>query len=136
MLALFDFTIVFNPSRDFSRCITFAHLSAGALLLQSCVQPLFLVIGILLLLISHQHTRQLRSPYPNYNKLVRCAQFWLLECDQGHSERYDAMHICFDGGFFLLLRLTNETHKKNLVLFNDQITQDQHRQLKVLSRIT
>jgi hypothetical protein len=67
--------------------------------------------------------------------LTRHARFWVLDYHEGHLERYDSVHIYFDGGFFFLLRLTNKTGKKTLILFNDQITQDQHRRLKVLSRI-
>ena len=135
MLPLFDVNIVFNPSRDFLRCITFAHLAAGALLLQSHLHLLLIVVGILLLILSHRSTRRLRSPHPQYKSLTRHARFWILDYSQDHQERYDTVHTHFDGGFFLLLRLTNTIGKKTLILFNDQITLDQHRRLKVLSRI-
>ncbi len=136
MLPLFDVNIVFNPSRDFLRCISFAHLAAAALLLQSPFHLSLIIMGILLLILSHRSAQRLCSPHPHYKCLTRHARFWILEFCQGHQARYDSVHIHFDGGFFLLLRLKNNTGKKTLILFNDQITQDQHRRLKVLSRIT
>ena len=136
MLHLFDVTITFSRSRDFLKCVTFAHIAASTLLLQSNI-PLFIsIVGIILLIFSYLHTRHIHSPQPDFISLKRQSGFWIMTDYQGKETKYDNAQIQFDGGLFFLLRLTNNEQKKTLVLFHDQITQDQHRRLQILSRIT
>lgn len=136
MLAQFDVKIVFNPSRDFSRCVMFSHIAAGALLLQSHPPLPLIGVGLLLLMASFFYSHHLPSPHPQYKSLDRQATGWTLEDQQGQKERYESVHIALDGGFFLLLRLTHSNVTKTLILFYDQITLDQRRRLAILSRIT
>jgi hypothetical protein len=60
---------------------------------------------------------------------------WILEDTKGTQQIFDEMHIQFDGGIFLMLLLSNQSFKKRLIIFNDQITPDDHRLLKTISRI-
>jgi len=136
LLTLFNFNIAFNPSKDFSRCVLLAHITSGVLLLLSSLHPLLITVSLVLLVVSQQSNHHVAGPHPQYKILSCNKQFWVLEYQDSRQIKYNSVHINFDGGFFLLLLLTEKNAKKRILLFNDQITSDQHRQLKVLSRIS
>ena len=136
MLPLSDFSITFNKSNDFLRCILLVHIAAGSLLLLSALHPLVITFFLILLSASLLYTGQNTTPQPHCKKLTCHQKFWLLDYHDGHQIEVATVHINFDGGFFLLLLLVGKHSKKRLIVFNDQLTQIQHRTLKVLSQIT
>ena len=50
----------------------------------------------------------------------------------GVQHRYEQVSFGFDGGVFLLLKLTGLNHKKNIIIFYDQMTPEQYRMLKFI----
>ena len=135
MLPLSDFSITFNKSFDFLRCVLFIHVAAASLVLLSDFRPLLMALLFSLLVLSLQQTWRKPMPQSNYLKLTCHKQYWLLHHLDGQQQKYDTVKINFDGGFFLLLRLESSTSKKILVVFNDQLTHSQYQVLKVISRI-
>lgn len=133
MLPLSDFSITFNKSNDFLRCILLVHMAAGGLLLLSALDSLMITFFLILLGASLLYTK---SSQPHYKKLTYHQKFWMLEYHDGHQMKVTTVDIRFDGGFFLLLLLASNNSKKRLIVFNDQLTQTQHRTLNVLSKIT
>lgn len=136
MLPLFDFSITFNKSNDFLRCILLSHIAAAGLLFFSAFHAIIITLFLILLGASLLYTYRNTSPQPHCKKLTYHQKFWLLDYHDGNQSKLDAVQVRFDGGFFLLLLLVGKHSKKHLVVFNDQLTQAQHRTLKVLSQIT
>lgn len=136
MLPLSDVIITLKSSNDFLKCIVILHLAAGILLLQSSLPLLWICLLFIPLLLSMFYSKKNNQSPSGYRQLSYQQTYWLLEHHDGHQLRINRVHINFDGGFFLLLLLTNENTKKRIVLFNDQLTNKQHRELRILSRIT
>lgn len=136
MLPLSDFSITFNNSNDFLRCILLAHIAAGSLLLLSALPALLISLSLILLSISLLYTRKNAVPQPYCKQLTAHQKIWLLDYQDGHQMEANTVCVNFDGGFFLLLLLISNHSKKRLIVFNDQLTPTQHRYLKVLSQIT
>lgn len=136
MLPSSDIKITLNPSQDFLKCNFILHLTAGILLLQSSLPPLWMSLLSLSLLLSIFYFHKNRHSSFGYKQLSYHQKYWLLEYIDGRQLQMNHIHINFDGGFFLLLLLTSEKTKKRIIIFNDQITNKQQRFLKIHSRIT
>ena len=134
MLPLSNLSIQINKSIDLLRCIIVVHLAAAALVMQANFPLPISILMLVLLALSLQRAYQDPSPKPHFIKLTCHPQFWQLHTIDGRQIQYDSLRINFDGGFFLMLLLTNKTTKKRLVVFNDQIDASAHRLLTVLSR--
>ncbi len=70
-----------------------------------------------------------RRPLSCYCKLTYHPGYWLLHEINGVSLRYEEAFLLFDGGLFTLLTLGGKGKQKILTLFNDQMSQEQHRVL-------
>jgi len=75
-------------------------------------------------------------PLPAYSRLAYQAGYWVLRANSGRSHKFERVTVRFDGGLFILLTLTGYGPSKNLVIFNDQMTNKQHRILRVVGKIT
>jgi hypothetical protein len=71
-----------------------------------------------------------KTPLPAYRQLIYHPGYWLLQDKWGHNVQYEKINIRFQGGFFIVLMLTGENSKKELIIFKDQITQEQYRFLE------
>jgi hypothetical protein len=74
-----------------------------------------------------------KLPLPNYQKLTYHPGFWLLHETTGQQIKYERVAIDFEGGIFILLKLTGISSRKTLVIFKDQITVEQYRILKFIN---
>lgn len=135
MLPAFDFSLTFDTSRDYIRCVVLTHIGAACLLFNSNFNALFITLCLLLLLISYINVSKTGSPQQNYRELSYHQTFWLMRYHNQPDERFDSVRIRFNGGFFLLLELLNTTTPKKVIVFNDQISEDKRRRLMVLARI-
>jgi hypothetical protein len=75
-----------------------------------------------------------QTPLPAYDKITYHPGFWLLHKTNGEQIKYERAFIGFEGGIFILLTLTGISRQKSIVIFNDQITMDQYRVLKLIYR--
>tara|TARA_Y100000588_G_C14199580_1_gene901850 strand:+ start:785 stop:1141 length:357 start_codon:yes stop_codon:yes gene_type:complete len=107
------------------------HLFVLITLLQSAL-PLSLTTLILLgLFFNSLPLIQRQTLLFNDSYLLYQKRGWYL-CDQNkHSLQYDQASIYFDAGLFILVRLSNSSAKKTLIIFNDQITAAEKRFLKL-----
>lgn len=135
MLPSSNFSITFNKSNDFLKCMTLIHLSAATLVLLSNFSGLCMALLLSLLMLSFLQAHRNPKPHPNVHQLSCHARCWRLDTLDGQQEEYNTAHINFEGGIFILLRLVNEHSKRIIVLFKDQLTPSQYHVLKVLSRI-
>ncbi len=135
MLHLSSFTITLGKSNDYLRVVCLIHVFGLVVLFNSAL-PWPIMMGMLLVLItSGVHQVVSKVPVPAFSKLSYHTHYWLLHPLQGVGVRYEQMRIAFDGGLFLLLTLTNEGSHKKIVIFNDQLTDDQRRALHVIGKI-
>ncbi len=74
-----------------------------------------------------------KLPLPNYQKLTYHSGYWLLHEATGQQIKYERAEISFEGGIFILLKLTGISPGKTLVIFKDQITVAQYRILKFIN---
>ncbi len=70
-----------------------------------------------------------------YSALLYQDARWLLHKKNGAILHYQHMRIQFDGGIFILLSLTDDVLRKQLlILFKDQLTHEQLRMIHVFSQ--
>ena len=134
MLPTSEFTITLGTSSDYVRCAILLHVVAALVLLRSAL-PVFVMVFFMLVLISALlRVIYTRIPLPKYQKLSRHTGYWILHEVSGRQTKYEQVSIGFEGGIFILLRLTGNHHKTVLAVFKDQLTVDQSRVLSFMTR--
>lgn len=133
MSPILNITIPLNIiSKDYLRAAILLHVIAFVILVRSdlpiiVIVPLAsLLIPCLINIIYH------KVPLPTYCKLTYQSGHWWLQDKQGHEKKYIKANITFHGGFYILLRLKGESIKKELIIFKDQLTNEQYRQLELM----
>jgi len=110
------------------------HVLAGIALLQSSL-PVLVILGLELgLLVILYNIIRSPSPMPDYRKVTYHIGYWLLHMTDERQIKYERAYISFDGGFFILLTVTGGAPRKNIVVFNDQITTSQYRVMKLIGK--
>lgn len=135
MLPLSNFEIIFDTSPDYVRIAGLLHGFALVVLFNTSL-PIWAGCG-LGFIISVSVLKIVRRPnhlHP-YAKLIGYPTGWVLQLHTGKTIEYKKAHVCFDGGLFIVLQLTADIKKKKLLIFNDQITQAQHRMLQVITKV-
>lgn len=136
MLLLSDFVITFKPSNDYLKLALLIHLFTIIVLLKSAFPVLLIMLTLFLLLVCLIRIIRAPMPLPAYSRLAYQAGYWVLRANSGRSHKFERVTVRFDGGLFILLTLTGYGPSKNLVIFNDQMTNKQHRILRVVGKIT
>lgn len=133
MLPLSNVTITLNKSKDYLKCTCLLHLLTLIVLMRSGL-PLALksFFGILVIVFFIKIFRA-KLPLPNYQQLTYHRGYWLLHETVGQQIKYERAEIGFEGGIFILLKLTGISPRKTLVIFKDQITVEQYRILKFIN---
>jgi hypothetical protein len=75
------------------------------------------------------------KPNPNYSMLSYNKAGWLLHDNQDQQSSYDRLRIVINTGFFVLLELSTKKHRKLIVIFSDQLTENTYRALSILEKI-
>ncbi len=70
-----------------------------------------------------------------YKQLIYRTKQWILYDAEGVNTEFEEAYISFDAGLFFLLTLISEGKSKKLVLFNDQLSSSQYRQLNIIGKI-
>ena len=131
MLPSSNFTIIFKESEDYWRSTVLIHIVAAIIVCRSSL-PLFIIVTSLLILIFFSLNIYFsKMPSPCYEKICYHPGYWLLYEYCGNHIKYERVVISFDGGLFIILKLSGISPLKNLVIFSDQITEDQYRMLKI-----
>ena len=134
MLPSSDFTILFRKSKDYLRCAFLIHVLAIIILIHSSISLLISIPLIVFLVLSMLKIARSSIPLPDYYKITYHPGYWLLHSTSSKRMKFERASIGFDGGLFVLLRLTGIYRQKTIVIFKDQITLDQYRVLKLISR--
>jgi len=78
-----------------------------------------------------------QAPFPTlpYLQLTHFMDEWSLVDRHQKKQFFDYHRIILDAGFFILLELTGDSPRKVLVIFFDQLTHAEHRQLRLMERL-
>lgn len=105
-----------------------------AVLLNSAL-PLFAVLFFLfVLMVSMWQILLINKPMPAYEKLVYHSKHWVLHNTCGKQLNYEQAQIVFSCGLLILLRLQGTNCSKLLILFTDQLTEQQFRFLTIMKK--
>ena len=95
-----------------------------------CYSPTYYVIKCVLsiLLLGYFLTHfKIKSPCPSIHTIRLFQNKWVLIGHENALEQYDEANIIIHNVLFQLIKLTSPNQQKLLVIFNDQITQDELR---------
>ena len=102
-------------------------------LLRSALPLIVIIAFVMILTLSVIIIAHSRKALPNFLKLTYHPGYWLLHEVKGRQIKYERATIGFDGGLFMLLTLSGNSPRKNLVIFSDQITTAQYRLIKFIA---
>lgn len=134
-------TVSLKPSRDYLRILILVHGFAVMALLQTAC-PRGLIATLTCVLAAHgsylwrRQTPGARCSELNYVK----ACWWVLDDTTGELVVYDEACVRFDFGWLMWLVFkntakSNTTPRRDIILFQDQITPDEHRLLRLVLRV-
>ena len=132
MLHLSDFTIILRPSNDYIKSIVIVYLFAVVLLLHSAFPLILMGLNLLILAWFISPILKVRPRSSIYLQLSHRGGHWFLQDTKGKKHRFEQGCVTFDGGIFILFTLIRHHSRKTLVIFNDQLTNDQYRLLRLV----
>lgn len=133
MLPLSDLTIKLNQSKDYQKCAVLLHLLALIVVFRAGIPLLLKMLLGIILLVFFIHSIRKQS---NFCQLSYDTNHWLLSELNGRQLKYQYLTIIFDGGIFSLVKVKGLSPSKTLVIFHDQLTEQQYRILKFSSKET
>lgn len=134
MLPISGFTIKLRQSNDYLKSAVLLYGLATFLILRSSlpwlmILPACIILSVVLIRIVHNQL-PLREEYQLFYKGV----FWYLQKAGAEPHPYERLTFNFDGGIFFAIQLYGFSQTRQLVIFNDQITQKEYRMLRVYER--
>lgn len=136
MLPLSNRTIRFNQSKDYFRLALGIHLFAIISLYYLHFPAVYFIISCCLLSWPLITIARNKMPHPEHHTLSYHSQFWLLHAEGGQEMKYEKMQIRLDTGFFMLIVLDGINRRRQMVVFHDQITQDECRLLHIIEKMS
>lgn len=124
-----------NKSRDYLLLGLFLNLLIIFLILQQNYSLIYTAIFCSMLIFPMINIYKTKKPHPNYLQLNFYQKKWFLHLANGEKIEYEKIKIRFDAGFFMLISLRGKNYHKNLVIFYDQITNDERRRIFLLEKI-
>ncbi|MDF1757045.1 MAG: hypothetical protein P1U74_01930 [Legionellaceae bacterium] len=79
---------------------------------------------------------QTKLPHSNILKLAYYQKHWFLYHKNGQELEYEKVQIRLDTGLFMLISLSGINKRKNLIIFYDQICDDERRRLNIIEKIS
>lgn len=124
---LSEITIEPEKSKTYLRLILVVYSITIALILYSSVYLLIKVflLGCIIMLLKMDWSKQ--SPCSSIKKIESTGNGWILEFYRGNTKTYTQATILIHNSFFLLIEFQSYRQKKRIVLFLDQITNNQLR---------
>jgi hypothetical protein len=124
-----------GKSLDYLRVASLIYCSSLVVLYYSaCFFAGKIIIGTLLVL---QLIRIINNPRPNpnYSMLSYNKTAWLLHDNQDQQSSYDRLRVVINTDLFVLVELSTKKHRKLIVIFSDQLTENNYRALSILDKI-
>lgn len=76
-----------------------------------------------------------KTPHPIYSALTYQGGYWLLHSFLAKPSKFTSAKVRFDAGLFLFIVLVGEASKKTLIIFNDQLSAEQKRKLRLIEKL-
>jgi hypothetical protein len=138
---LSNVTVRLKPSRDYLRLLVLVHGFAVIALLQTAC-PTGLIAALACVLAAHgSYLWRRKTPGARCSELNYAKESWLiLEDTTGELVVYDEAYVRFDFGWLIWLVFKNaskldKTPRRDVLLFQDQISPDEHRLLRLVLRV-
>lgn len=127
--------IRFARSKAFQRFIFLVQGLAIFMVLQSDLAYYWQILAVALLV--YQGYGWLKNPYPNrpFESLLYKNKTWHLFEKPDRETLYHRARLKLDTRFFLILSLSTEWEKKDLLLFLDQFSVEDYHQIKRLMKM-
>ncbi|MCW8400391.1 hypothetical protein OQJ26_16555 [Legionella sp. PATHC038] len=129
MLLLSELVIEPGKSKTYLRLTLVIYLITVALIFYSSIYLFIkaILLGFIIVLVKIDCAMQ--SPCTSIKKIQFIGNGWILEPYRGNKKTYVQATILIHNPFFMLIEFKNKRQKKCIVLFNDQITNNQLRLL-------
>ena len=134
-------TVRLKPSRDYLRLLVVVHGLAVLALCQSAC-PMGLIVVLTFVLAAHgSYAWRRETPGARCSELHYTKERWLLLDDvTGELVAYTNGRIRFDFGWLMWLVFENKSalkkpRRRDVFVFQDQITPDEHRLLRLILRV-
>ncbi len=124
-----------KASQDFIRLSAVMHIFTCCALWFIWYNWILLLSVISAGLFIHKRAVRSQKPYPEICALSFSARIWTIIFHGGECHLYSTMRICLDAGFFTLLHFSSPTHRRCMVIFHDQLSQDALKKLYVIAQI-
>lgn len=134
MLALSNLSVIVNKSNDYRKCLIVLYGFAMSLLLSSTLPQYGSYLTIMVLLIYLIPIIHTGKPHQNIQRVVFQGNKWQLFDSSEISIEYDCLIPLFTGHFFILLSCRGDQMNRVIVVFKDQMTQNQWHSFMVLLR--
>ncbi|WP_162263121.1 protein YgfX [Legionella rubrilucens] len=130
----FNYRITLNKSPHYLYLLVLLNTTASGLLIHSGLSwgvclPLIIILLIVLFL-------GIRTPYPagNYREFTHQGGTWHLLSPQS-TQTFARHRLLLHTGLFMLVKFLSEDRQKVLVIFCDQLGQDDYRHLKLIEKV-
>lgn len=136
MSDLFNCTLHFKPSRDYLKLTAVLSLMSGCMLWLSGLAIGIQIAGSFVLVFCLYRQWQNPCPQSDCKQLDLRAGKGILITSDNQQQVFTQHRVLMDTGLFFLLELSQEDVRRVLLIFFDQLTGDQWRQLNRLEKIT
>lgn len=135
MLHLFDLTITVHRSSDFRRLGLIATAFSCFVLCYSDAPIILVALLVSALLCSLWSMMKTSRPHPLLSTIGYHRGQWVLGYSDGSRGVYKSIRVCVNTGFFGVFRFEGERYSRVIVLFYDQLSREERRQIIILHEI-
>lgn len=135
MLNLSNCMIKLDKSADYLRLVSLIYPSAMVVLCCSSWPFLLKFIGLILLLLQFLCIKTAALVSGSCSLLAYINGIWLLHDGYGRQKTYTKMRVVICTGLFFLVEFSHEKQRKMVVIFSDQISNNDCRLLKIIGKI-
>lgn len=135
MLHTFDLHVELKQSKDYIRLLILLHLIALYLCINTSLPSVFIYGTSIYLIGSFGYLLNKRGHLKPYTELIYDGRLWKL-LSKDSIIQFTEIQLKLDAGFFLYINLRNDNNKKSLVLFYDQLMEEQRHMIKILCNAT
>lgn len=129
MSLLSEITIKPGESKIYLRLVLLVYLLSIGLVMYSSLYLLikFILIGVLAVLLKSDWLN--KTPGDGVDEIKFIGNAWVLTLNNGKKQKYSTAQVLINNTLFQLIQFTEPNQKRSIVLFHDQVPNNQLRQL-------
>ena len=135
MLKLSGLVINFDKSRDYFTLLIIIHLTTIFISYSADIEFKYIVFFSCALIMQIFKEYKHKKPHPDIEGISYNGKSWALKSSDGIVKNFSKIKIRLDTGFFILIALYDGRINKNIVVFNDQISNMERRHLHILAKL-